>query len=217
MLSPPSAHASAFDPGRARLTNDGSPATCSHTLRSRGLRGPYLGSGNSVALPLILASRGQPGSNPQVLVNAETIHVLYKGMSRENSSPSTRCRSFFGIQPNRVKEWSSSGRFCLPVVPFRCCDGAHRFLKQQAGRLSTPGVAMHGPIGDSGPMAFFDCPRGHRVGPETRVFQARARHGRLILPLESSVSRSRWPPPGNGSQGWNGLSARDAQAACGFK
>jgi len=45
---------------------------------------------------------------------------------------------FFGIQPNRVKEWSSSGgkvvvfayeaeKFFLPVVPFRCCDGTHRF------------------------------------------------------------------------------------------
>ena len=44
-----------------------------------------------------------------------------------------------GIQPNRLKEWSSSGRmvvvsaceveneFFFPVVPFRCCDGAHRF------------------------------------------------------------------------------------------
>jgi hypothetical protein len=60
-------------------------------------------------------------------------------MSRENSFPSAQCRSFFGIQPNRVKEWSSSGRkvvvfayeaekqFFLPVVPFRCCDGTHRF------------------------------------------------------------------------------------------
>src|SRR5580692_9673705 len=85
-------------------------------------------------------------------------------------------------------EWSSPGdRFCFvsaceaenqllsPVVPFRCCDGAHRFSEtQQAGRLSTRGVAMHGPIGDSGPMAFFDCPRGHRVGTETRVRKARA-------------------------------------------
>ena len=32
---------------------------------------------------------------------------------------------------------------------------------------------MHGPIGGSGPMAFFDCPGGHRVGPETRV----SKHG----------------------------------------
>jgi hypothetical protein len=30
---------------------------------------------------------------------------------------------------------------------------------------------MHGPIGDSGPMAFFDCPGGHRVASETRVFK----------------------------------------------
>ena len=30
-------------------------------------------------------------------------------MSRKNGSPSARCRSFFDIQPSRVKEWSSSG------------------------------------------------------------------------------------------------------------
>ena len=35
-------------------------------------------------------------------------------------------------------------------------------------------LATHGPIGDSRPMAFLDCPRGHRVDPETRVFEARA-------------------------------------------
>jgi hypothetical protein len=60
-------------------------------------------------------------------------------MSRENSSPSARCRFFLGIQPDRLKEWSSSGRevvvsaceaekqFFLAVVPFRCCDGTYRF------------------------------------------------------------------------------------------
>src|ERR1700719_4659251 len=31
---------------------------------------------------------------------------------------------------------------------------------------------MHGPIRDSWPMAFFDCPRGHRVDSETRVFSS---------------------------------------------
>jgi len=30
---------------------------------------------------------------------------------------------------------------------------------------------MRGPIGDSWPMAFFDCPRGHRIPKETRVLQ----------------------------------------------
>jgi hypothetical protein len=51
-------------------------------------------------------------------------------MSRENSSPSAQCLSFFGIQPNRVNEWFSSGgkvvvfayeaekQFFLLVVPF---------------------------------------------------------------------------------------------------
>ena len=78
---------------------------------------------------------------------------------------------------------------------------------------------MHGPIGDSEPMAFFDCPRGHRVASETRVF---FQHGPdfsdCYFPSKSSVSRIRRSlARKNGSQGWNGLSARGAQAACDFK
>ena len=90
-------------------------------------------------------------------------------MSREKCSPSAQCRSFFlGIQPNCLDVCSS----CSPLwCPFRCRDGAHRFLRLQAGRLSTRRVAMHGPIGDCWPMAFFDCPRGHRVRKETHVLQ----------------------------------------------
>jgi hypothetical protein len=65
-------------------------------------------------------------------------------------------------------------RFLSLWCPFRCRDGAHRFLRLQAGRLSTPGVAMHGPIGDSAPMAFFDCPGGHRVALRLACFEARA-------------------------------------------
>jgi hypothetical protein len=69
-----------------------------------------------------------------------------------------------------------------------------------------------------GLMAFFDCPRGHRVESETRVF---FKHGPdfsdCYFPSKSSVSRARWPPPRNGSQGWNRLFARGAQAACGFR
>ena len=56
---------------------------------------------------------------------------------------------------------------------------------------------MHGPIGDSEPMAFFDCPRGHRVASETRVF---FQHGPdfsdCYFPSKSSVSRARRAPPG---------------------
>src|SRR5215831_12570764 len=75
--------------------------------------------------------------------------VLLKGMSREKCSPSARCRCFFlGIQPNRLTATSESGlpqalrswfvstgeaeKQFFPVVPFRCCDGARRGLKQQA-------------------------------------------------------------------------------------
>jgi hypothetical protein len=68
-------------------------------------------------------------------------------------SPSGWYRSFFGlgIQPNCLNVYSRSERglpqaecpvfvsaceaeirFLFPVVPFRCRDGASRFLKQQA-------------------------------------------------------------------------------------
>jgi len=77
------------------------------------------------------------------------VAILLKEMSREKCSPSAGCRCFFlGIQPNRLSGNSESGlpqalRSCFvstgeaekeffPVVPFRCCDGARRGLKQQA-------------------------------------------------------------------------------------
>jgi hypothetical protein len=65
-------------------------------------------------------------------------------------------------------------------------------------------------------MAFFDCPRGHRVGPETRVFC----HTGLTFPVDTSPRIERLKKPmttaRNGPQGWHGLSTRDAQAACDF-
>jgi len=56
---------------------------------------------------------------------------------------------FLGIQPNRwnvrcesglarvLRSWrvaacEAENQFFFPVVPFRCCDGANRFVKQQA-------------------------------------------------------------------------------------
>src|SRR5215472_10295199 len=53
---------------------------------------------------------------------------------------------------------------------------------------------MHGPIGDSWPMAFFDCPGGHRV----RLRLACLKHGPDLtgcyFPPKSSVSRARRSP-----------------------
>jgi len=76
------------------------------------------------------------------------VALLLKGMSRKKCSPSARCRCFFlGIQPNHLNVDSESGlpqalrswfvsagaeKQFFPVVPFRCCDGARRGLKQQA-------------------------------------------------------------------------------------
>ena len=76
---------------------------------------------------------------------------------------------------------------------------------------------MHGPIGDSRPMAFFDCPRGHRVAPETRV---RSSTG-LTFPIATSPRIERLKSPTVTAGKWfpkmDRLSARGAQAACGFK
>ena len=63
----------------------------------------------------------------------------YKREGQEKTLSFGSMPIFLGIEPNRLKEWSSSGdkvvvaaceaekQFFLPVVPFRCCDGTHRF------------------------------------------------------------------------------------------
>src|SRR5262249_10247950 len=87
-----------------------------------------------------------------------------------------------GIQPNclNVVSYSESGLlqakgFALSPRARRSCDfyplwfhvavvpAPIVFSNNKPVRLSTRRVAMHGPIGGSGPMAFLDCPRGHRV------------------------------------------------------
>ena len=50
---------------------------------------------------------------------------------------------------------------------------------------------MHGPIGDPWPMAFFDCPRGHRVAPETPVFSSTG----LTFPIATSSRIERLKSP----------------------
>ena len=54
-------------------------------------------------------------------------------------------------------------------------------------RLTSVVVARggnHGPIRDSRPIAFWGCPRGHRVGPETRCRSTQSLNFRWILSLE---------------------------------
>src|ERR1700747_1315387 len=59
---------------------------------------------------------------------------------------------------------------------------------------------MHGPIGDSGPMAFFDCPGGHMVSRRLACFEGRALFDRLLLPPEIErlkspmVAAGKWSP-----------------------
>jgi len=66
---------------------------------------------------------------------------------------------------------------------------------------------MHGPIGDSCLMAFFDCPRGHRVAPETRVFSNTGLTLPVLLPLEIERLKNPRSPPGNVPRDRTGLSA----------
>ena len=49
-------------------------------------------------------------------------------------------------------------------------------------------------------MAFLDCPKGHRVPTETRVFQTRALLFRWILPLESERLKNPTATARNSSQ-----------------
>jgi hypothetical protein len=45
-------------------------------------------------------------------------------------------------------------------------------------------IGNHGPIGDSWPIAFWGCPRGHRVIPETRCQSTQSLTDEWILSLE---------------------------------
>jgi hypothetical protein len=76
---------------------------------------------------------------------------------------------------------------------------------------------MHGPIGGSGPMAFFDCPGGHRVDSETRVFKHGPDFTGCYFPPKSSVSKSPTVTAGKWFPKMDRLSAGGAQAACGFQ
>jgi hypothetical protein len=66
-------------------------------------------------------------------------------------------------------------------------------------------------------MTFFGYPRGHRVKSETFVFH----NGSLISPVDTLPRTKRLKNPmataKDDPQGWNGLSVRGAQAACGFR
>jgi hypothetical protein len=67
---------------------------------------------------------------------------------------------FLGIQPDCLDVRSASAALCCAS---RCRDGAHRFLKLRAGRLSTREWQCMVLSETLGLMAFLDCPRGHRV------------------------------------------------------
>ena len=75
---------------------------------------------------------------------------------------------------------------------------------------------MHDPIGDSWPMAFFDCPRRHRMVPETRVFKHGPDRYDCYFPSNRASQESDGHRQEMVPRDGNGLSARGAQATCGF-
>src|SRR5271157_4057929 len=66
---------------------------------------------------------------------------------------------------------------------FHACDrdDALGFLKLISGGCW---IGNHGPIRDSWPIAFWGCPRGHRVIPETRCQSTQSLTDDWILSLE---------------------------------
>src|SRR5260370_26079502 len=117
-------------------------------------------------------------------------------MSREKSSPSAQYRPILvsafsplferGLPQGRVPCFVSACEAQIRFLPLwgfvSCRDGAHRSETTSLTVVHCMSgnawwqrmVATHGPIGDSWPMALFDCPRMHRVAMETRVRKARA-------------------------------------------
>src|SRR5438445_2812816 len=83
--------------------------------------------------------------------------------------------------------------FACPQVHRDVATTAVRFLTRQAEWLCT---ANHGSIGDSRPIAFSGCPRGHRVSRETRCPKHPFRlTGFRILTSNQSAGRTDRPPP----------------------
>src|SRR5215472_19345009 len=74
-----------------------------------------------------------------------------------------------------IREWPSAElehRFLSLVVPypFVTTPFVSETYKPDCGYPLDERVATHDPIRDSWPMALLDCPKGHRMMPETRVF-----------------------------------------------
>ena len=91
---------------------------------------------------------------------------------------------------------------------------ASRFLKLH--KRSVGKNANHGPMGDSRPMAFLGCARGHSVEYGDSGSEAhRAYQFNRYSPSNPSVSGNRWPRASY--ETWDGSSgAGDAQATCSF-
>src|SRR5215207_4442074 len=67
-------------------------------------------------------------------------------------------------------------------------------------------MGNHGPIRDSWPIAFWGCPRGHRVEPETRCRSTQSLNFRWILSLEPErLKKSDGTSPGIDPGSGNGL------------
>jgi len=104
------------------------------------------------------------------------------------------------------------------VVPFCCCCGSHRFPSNDKPDDRSLKEWQRMVLSETlGLMAFFDCPRGHWVASETRVLGTSLTFTGCEFPLKSNVSKSPTVTAGNWFPKMDSLSARGAQAVCGFK
>jgi hypothetical protein len=152
---------------------------------------------------------------------------FYKGGSQEKTllrrpeffllpSPGDRARAvltFRAIDSACGARWPSDlgffyQRFSSPV--------ATKPISSETRKAERWSGANHGSIGDSWPMAFSGCPRGPRVGWETRCPRRTVPNFTVETRSRTRVSRRTDGHRQRRSPRWSG-SIRDTQAACGFR
>src|SRR4029077_12994271 len=104
-------------------------------------------------------------------------------------------------------------RFSLPAV---FIAGRNEAIGPETRKAERWSGANHGSVGDSWPIAFSGCPRGPRVGWETRCPRTPCLTSQLRLALEPECLEE--PTATAREDLRDGAdSVRDTQTACGFR
>ena len=151
---------------------------------------------------------------------------FYKGGSQEKTL--LLRPEFFLLPSPRERARVLTNRTMVSACRTQCPSDLGFFYQRFSSPIATKPIssetrkaerwsgANHGSIGDSWPMAFSGCPRGPRVGCETRC----PRRTVPNLPAETRsrtrVSRRTDSHRQRKSPRWSG-SIGDTQAACGFR